>query len=32
MSGWSTDFKRGFFIGAGAATALVVVAFLAKKV
>jgi hypothetical protein len=32
VSSWSSDFKRGFFIGAGVITAAVVVGFLAKKV
>lgn len=26
MTGWSADFKKGFFVGLGVATALVVVA------
>ena len=32
MSGWSADFKKGFFVGAGFLGALVVVGFLVKKV
>jgi predicted branched-subunit amino acid permease len=32
VSNFSSDFKRGFFIGAGVITAAIVVGFLAKKV
>jgi hypothetical protein len=32
MSGWSTEFKKGFFTGAGVLTAIVVIGFIAKKV
>jgi hypothetical protein len=32
MSGWSTEFKKGFFTGAGVLAALVVVGFVMKRV
>jgi hypothetical protein len=32
MSGWSADFKKGFFTGAGVLVAIVVIGFVAKRV
>jgi hypothetical protein len=32
MSGWSTDFKKGFFVGAGVLGAIVVIGFVMKRV
>ncbi len=32
VSSWTADFKRGFFIGAGVVTAVVVIGFITKKV
>ena len=32
MSGWTAEFKRGFFTGAGVLAAIVVVGFIVKKV
>jgi hypothetical protein len=32
MSGWSQDFKKGFFTGAGVLAAVVVIGILVKKV
>jgi hypothetical protein len=31
MSGWSADFKKGFFLGAGVITAAAVIGMLLKK-
>jgi hypothetical protein len=31
MGGWSADFKKGFFVGAGVLAAAVVVGMLVKK-
>jgi hypothetical protein len=31
MSGWSADFKRGFFVGAGVLAAVFVVGMIVKK-
>jgi hypothetical protein len=32
MSGWSADFKKGFFVGAGVLGAIVVIGFVMKRV
>jgi hypothetical protein len=32
MSGWTADFKKGFFTGAGVIGAVLVIGFLVKKV
>jgi|APCry1669189567_1035234.scaffolds.fasta_scaffold317788_2 hypothetical protein len=32
MSGWTADFKKGFFTGAGVLAAVVAIGWLAKKV
>jgi hypothetical protein len=32
MSGWSADFKKGFFVGAGVVAAVAVIGFVMKRV
>jgi hypothetical protein len=32
MTGWSTEFKKGFFTGAGIIAAVIVVGFVLKRV
>jgi hypothetical protein len=32
MSGWSQEFRKGFFVGAGVIGALIVVGFVMKRV